>query len=809
MHESTRRGWFSNGIFRTILAGMVWGGITLSMVLCMTPHAAAQGAVADPASSVEATAATMPSDAEAPDAMELIARMIEIPYVASVSGRSTSMAESLVGVRDAAGTVRVVRAYWRVSESICTLRTLAEHAERLRRFQPSGIDDLPQLETYRDQSDRRVRLAAAVLQRDQRDLAEAMRGASSAAGRRNSGGARVSDAAESLPLPSDLPLTGGYETLYERFLRASRNTLDPRARLIDQLLPLERLVIESRVAQVVAAEFVFLDAIDACTAGLISLDDFLCVADESLRGREEFIAAVFRYNHEIADYIFLVAPEMVGPAIVPRLVREKSPSAMNELGWKDGPASPGLPNSPDVTMVHTVAWVGADDGRTTATDRVDLKNGGGSKSGEGSEVPGWLNAPQERSVAADGAESVFEIGSGEWGGGSFGGFRDANGEPLQPTAMQETSEPPPLGGSGASGFLSEGAGANGSGSGDLPSDGPGGSPLTDVSEVETGIPQPGIPDETIPVVRRGTPLPVETPTTAAPAALPDTASVVPPPPSDVQFYPTLGAMTPALRTKGLATALHVTTAVPVPTGVTGHPVPMTLVQVIERAGAGVGVKRSVTHASWEVATNMARYRVRWTEQAWIEAIAEQLTQRLAVVADDPEQVTGFAAVMLRLNLARHMAVAETAEATVSLWNAQFRLARLLGLPDATAWPVVTTIPHNGPFEMHADRQPESVVGDSVGKRLVELIPGRYAYLVSLGEAVVRADAARADAMVAATRDPKMVARALVTIRDQVSTSETFLEALVGYNRAIADYAALTYTTSVTTEQWVKTLVVTP
>ncbi|MDO4558579.1 MAG: hypothetical protein Q4C47_06415, partial [Planctomycetia bacterium] len=282
----------------------------------------------------EATLATLPSGEGSPEADDLIARMIEIPYAGTASGRGTTLAEALAYARNRADTVRIVRLYWRASESVCRFRAMAEHAERLRRLQPllqplSG--DQPILEYLRSDVERRLGLLATTLRRDQEDLAEGMR-LLRGTGRNRRGDSDVTDSDVRIPLPSDLPLTGGYETLFDQFYRSSRGTLDPGARLLDCTLPLRQKVVESRASQVAAAEFVLQDTIDACTRGQSTVQVLLRSVNESLRSREEFITAVYQYNHDIADYIFMVSPELVGTSIVPRLIHPQSPESVNELG---------------------------------------------------------------------------------------------------------------------------------------------------------------------------------------------------------------------------------------------------------------------------------------------------------------------------------------------------------------------------------------------------------------------------------------------------------------------------------------------
>ncbi len=926
------------------------------------------------AAATEATLATLPSNEGSPEAAELISRMMEIPYVGTSTGRAISLQESLQGVRDQEGTRRVVRAYWRTLESICRFRTLAEHAERLRRFRPQP-NDLAMIQYLRNDVEKQVRLATDTLYRDQMTLLGSM-----VSIRQVSRGNRTTEETTDavLPLPSDAPLTGGYETLFDRFYRNSRGTLNARARLLHYLLPLHREVIEKRAEQVAAAEYVLQDAVDAYANGQTSIQTLLWATNESLRSREEFITSVFNYNNDIADYIFIVAPEMTGTTIVPRLIRSRTLGASNQLGLNlRSDATISLPPSrfdtaPSSITSHTVAKpVDMDDSMANASsdaaDRVDhaesaaqttnntlaktddakaadstksndsaklqnvakLDGSGGAngtavlpgESGAGpavepSSITASSTAPSAQPPKAESAESdspkpelpvakpntkpdvpktspIFaeevaprlvipelvdaessdsDIVDSESVDSESSETSETDGEtasddntndgteaesskeessdiessneessdtesssamdaldveavdyaayvpsvPVWLISMQDGLLPPTL-----NETLPPAPPTSDSFNPTVPN---GAEPSMDPSD-QGGFTSPNSPMETVPT----DPASSSTPFTMDTSSVPSVPSTMETPSANVadvrplsptttpelletvadqsQLYAALSSVTPGVRAKELAISLYQSVPVPIPDGVEGTAAPLSLLAAVEMAPKDL---RGATGAYWLVALRSAQYRIKLQQQAWITTLSNQMVQLLmnSNAADPTVAAGGDPGVALRLHLAKATVAAELTESQIRLWDAQFQLAQRLGLPVDAAWPITATVPHHGPFEMFTDQQPETLVQSEVGRRLIEIIPGRYEYLVTLGDTVVEADASRAAAMSAAMQDPAMLTHALETIANQMTATSVFLEAIYGYNRAIADYAALVLPANLTAKEWVQTLVVT-
>ena len=111
---------------------------------------------------------------------------------------------------------------------------------------------------------------------------------------------------EDLPLASDRPHVGGYNTYYEEIFN---NRVPPaRIRLIHRMLPIRRKAIDAHAEAILAA----LDAIEATgdefQRGNQTLVAMLTSVDRLKHERRIFIAAVRDYNQDIAEYLFAVVP---------------------------------------------------------------------------------------------------------------------------------------------------------------------------------------------------------------------------------------------------------------------------------------------------------------------------------------------------------------------------------------------------------------------------------------------------------------------------------------------------------------------
>jgi hypothetical protein len=94
------------------------------------------------------------------------------------------------------------------------------------------------------------------------------------------------------------------------------------ALLLDRTLPIESRVVESRAAAVHASEEAFAATRDAYDPGSVGAIRTVLYAKKHRQQREAMIAAVCRYNRDIADYALAVSnPSTDGKALVRMLIK--------------------------------------------------------------------------------------------------------------------------------------------------------------------------------------------------------------------------------------------------------------------------------------------------------------------------------------------------------------------------------------------------------------------------------------------------------------------------------------------------------
>ncbi len=128
-----------------------------------------------------------------------------------------------------------------------------------------------------------------------------------------------------LPLPADQPLVGPYRTLFAELFAGK--TAPQRARMLDQTLPLRNRAVESHAAALLAAEDALDAAIELQTGGQERLPGVIAALDAFVRQQRAFLAAVCRYNHDIADYaLVVVSPQTTPEILVGTLIKQNRPA---------------------------------------------------------------------------------------------------------------------------------------------------------------------------------------------------------------------------------------------------------------------------------------------------------------------------------------------------------------------------------------------------------------------------------------------------------------------------------------------------
>ena len=128
-----------------------------------------------------------------------------------------------------------------------------------------------------------------------------------------------------LPLPADQPLVGPYRTLFAELFAGKK--APQRARMLDQTLPLRNRAVESHAAALLAAEDALDAAIELQAGGQEPLAGVIAALDAQVRQQRAFLAAVCRYNHDIADYaLVVVSPQTTPEILVGTLIKQNRPA---------------------------------------------------------------------------------------------------------------------------------------------------------------------------------------------------------------------------------------------------------------------------------------------------------------------------------------------------------------------------------------------------------------------------------------------------------------------------------------------------
>jgi hypothetical protein len=260
------------------------------------------------------------------------------------------------------------------------------------------------------------------------------------------------------------------------------------------------------------------------------------------------------------------------------------------------------------------------------------------------------------------------------------------------------------------------------------------------------------------------------------------------------LYPALVKAAPAVRTRQLTVALHWDRALP-----EGMGYAMTLADCLTR---DPGTDRRATIAAyWLVRQRAAEYQVHAQQVEWLEALTP-------VVLEQRTKATGPAD-MLRLRSAQLTAKASLHEAHAALVEAQYALAVHVGATNDQAWPIATTIPHSGRYQLRLDSQPKSLVDSWPVRRLAATIPALGESVQQHAEAVVEADVARVAAAEKYRSGRGTIDEAIESALTQTRETAAILSTLTDYNRALADYVLTVVPPGTPASRLVSSLVVKP
>jgi len=267
----------------------------MDRALIREPAAAQAGVVQPGAMPVRVTTAQRVSDA------------LTLPPGSTISGQTVSLVSVVATVPERLRQIEAVHAYWRLAEAVGEYHFSHERQQRLLRLR-TGNDEAADLRTARAVATAQTCEAELQIMTAQHDLAEIL----------------LLVPGTPLPLPADQPLVGPYRTLFTELFAGKK--APERARMLDQKLPLRNQAVESHVAALLAAE----DALDAATKlqanGQGRLAAVIAALDTQVRQQQAFLAAVCRYNHDIADYaLVVVSPQTTPDLLVGTLIKLNRP----------------------------------------------------------------------------------------------------------------------------------------------------------------------------------------------------------------------------------------------------------------------------------------------------------------------------------------------------------------------------------------------------------------------------------------------------------------------------------------------------
>jgi len=238
----------------------------------------------------------------------LVADALALPPGSTITGQPVPLVAVVATAPDRQRQIEAVHAYWRLTEAVGECHFCLERHQRLARLR-AGTGESAGLRTAQAAAVAQLRDAEVQVTTAQHDLAEIL----------------LLSPDTPLPLPNDQPLIGPYRTLFAELFAGKNSPV--RARMLDQTLPLRSRAVESHAAALLAAEDTLDAAIELQASGQDHLASVLVALDAHVRQQRAFLAAVCRYNHDIADYaLIVVSPQTTPELLVGTLIKRNRPT---------------------------------------------------------------------------------------------------------------------------------------------------------------------------------------------------------------------------------------------------------------------------------------------------------------------------------------------------------------------------------------------------------------------------------------------------------------------------------------------------
>ncbi len=668
---------------------------------------------------------------------QLVSDALTLPTGSTIGGQPVPLVSVVATAPDRQRQIKAVHAYWRLAAATGEYHFSNERQQRLARLR-AGKDEAADLRTAQAMAAAQIRESELQVMTAQHDLAEIL--------------ALVPGTP--LLLPADQPLVGPYRTLFAELFAGKM--APERARMLDQTLPLRNRAIESHATALIAAEDALDAAIELQAGGQGHLADVIAALDAQVRQQQAFLAAVCRYNHDIADYaLAVVSPQTTPDVLVSTLIKQNRPAGQ--------PVTP-LPTTATLPAAYQQPIVAP---AVPASGNVAFGSGGVPPA-----MPNWpTRAMQPRSAAGQNSEAATPVRAEV----TTPAGSPAVAPPPNPPQSNDPEEPrlaPPQ--ESAIPIVEQGAGSREEKAGKRKQEEGLAPPAADAKSPSG----PTTRSSQKPIGENGTP--------RASAA---------------ETYSGLVGLTPAERTVKLAVVLYCDRNSPSPAGQ-----PMRLIDCLRTVT--MNGRSNVAGAYWTVWQTAVKYQGLVEQIQWLEALEPTLS------AQNPPSPTA----MLKLRAARLAAEAERIDTEADWTMARYQLAgmvdnngplsagsgnRARGNSAKTALPQPVSVPFVGRLPLRVSPSDRSWSQ----RRLEAAIPQLEHAIIDQATVVVEADASRAAATADFLAGRTSVERVLAGIELQVRATSAFLQGVTDYNRAIYRYAITTLPANTEVEKVVAALMV--
>jgi len=248
---------------------------------------------------------TSRSTAAQPKPAELLQTLAKPPSNGRLVGSPMALADVLRGASSRDEQSLLIESYWNLSAAVTDYYLALRESNELQTLRAGVLHPNARWQKAADALQQRERLARRSALAAQQHL------------RRISGQAGDSQ----LPLPSDLPHCGTYDTRYDEIFRDRRSR---SALALHELLPLRYQDLKTQ-ARAVADSRAWIDTVSQQRNPQSDGTNLLLVHELLVLRRREFVAAVRDYNLQIGRYTGLAAPGNIGAErLVAMLIRNSA-----------------------------------------------------------------------------------------------------------------------------------------------------------------------------------------------------------------------------------------------------------------------------------------------------------------------------------------------------------------------------------------------------------------------------------------------------------------------------------------------------